>query len=1016
MDGYTAIAGGGSGLPGGTSRLSASMLVGRSSEQALLREELAAAIAGHGRLVVVDGEAGIGKTTVTRDLMYAARSNGVRILSGHCYDRTNAPPYGPWLELFESYEIEPSLPAPPASLAKGRLTRVTNQAALFSDVRRFFAELAGNRPVLVVLEDLHWADPSSLDLLRYLGVYLGQWPILVVATYRPDELARHHSLYQHLPALVREADGLCLHLRRLDTDAFEVLVDRRYRLLHADAMRLVAYLTRHADGNPFFAVEILRALEEDGLLRPGDDRSSLGDLARVVVPPLLRQVIDSRLGRLGEGTRQPLEIAAVIGQEVSLALWATLADFDMDTLLSIVERAVGVHLMEAEREGIRVRFVHALTREALYEGILPPRRRLWHGRVGEALARETGADPEAVAFHFQQSGDPRAWEWLVQAGDRAQAAYAWLTAAERLRAAAALLEGVEGQERTYCRLVFRVAQLVRFSDPQAGIVALNEVERLGRRLGDTVLMAEAQWQRGHHLCYLDQLRSGLATILEGLETLEDMPPDTARITATIRLWFPDTISATATLDLTGDDLVVERLHDAGLDVRRCVYVWHLAAGGQPHEAAPVGERLVAMLTEAPAARGGIQIVVAFAAHGLGIAYAALGRPGRARHVWARSRELFQEVDHFVLIALSLIGELRDVALTYGAARPADRRRLAAAAETELARAGGALRPGVSPRLAWLGCLVLDGRWDEADEILRDLPVPGNAYLRREVTTTATTLARHRGDAPRAWDQILSLLPDGPETQPGDSIHQESLYLQRLAFELCLDDGDLVTARAWIEAHDRWLAWSGSVLGLADGQLAWARWHYANDDTARARSHAADALELASAPDQPLVRLAVHRLLGEMDTADGQYAPAEMHLAAALDLGERCETPFERTLTLLVLAHTYLERGANHLARPILDEVRGSCVRLGAEPARNRVEALLARLPAGRDPESHPLGLTRREVEVLRLLALHQTDKEIAEALFISRHTASTHVKHILTKLGVGTRREAAACAIDHGLI
>lgn len=996
-------------------RHTASILVGRNQEQARLREELAAAIDGGGRLVIVDGEAGIGKTTLARDLVQEATSRRVRILSGHCYDRMNAPPYGPWLELFESYEMEPSLPAPPASFAEGRLTRVSSQAGLFNDVRRFLAELAAQRPVLILLEDLHWADPASLDLLRYLGVYLHQWPILLVVTYRPDELARHHPLYRHLPALVREANGLTLHLRPLDTDAFQALVDMHYRLPHADTMRLVAYLDRHADGNPYFAVELLRALEENGLLRPGEDRSSLGDLARVVVPPLLRQVIDSRLARLGEDTRQPLETAAVIGQDVSLELWATLTGLDVEALLSIVERAVGVHLMEAEREGTRVRFVHALTREALYDGILPPRRRLWHGRVGEALARDTGADPEAVALHFQKSGDPRAWQWLVRAADRAQAAYAWLTAAERVRAAAALMEGVEGEEETYSQLVFRVAQLVRFSDPQAAIVALDEIQQRARQRGDTVLMGEAQWARGHLLCYLDRFRAGLAEIGESLEILEAMPPDTARISATIRLWLPDFISATALLDLTGDELLVKRLNTAKLDFRRCVSAWHLAAAGQPLEAATIGERLVALLADVPATGGGVHIAAAFVHHGLGFAYAAAGQPEVARQAWQRSRELFETVDHFALLALSLLGESRDVALTYGAARPTDRRRLATEAETELARAGGALRPGVSPRLARLGCLVLDGDWGAVDDILRDLPDPGIAYLRREVTVTIATLARHRGEVGRAWDQVRLLLPEGPRTEPGNVIHQEGLYLQRLAFELCLDDGDLAGAHAWIEAHDRWLAWSGSVLGLADGQLAWARWHHANGETARARAHASQALGQAAETDQPLVRLAVHRLLGEIDTADGRYAQAEVHLAVALDLADVCEVPFERTLTLLVLASTYLVRGVGHLAGPLLDEIWERCARLGADPTLKRAEALLARFPVAREAESYPNKLTRREVEVLGLLALHKTDKEIAETLFISRHTASTHVKHILTKLGVGNRREAAANAIHHDL-
>ena len=122
-------------------------------------------------------------------------------------------------------------------------------------------------------------------------------------------------------------------------------------------------------------------------------------------------------------------------------------------MLDVVEQAVEAHLLEAERDGTRVRFVHALTREALYEGILPPRRRALASAVAEALLASASPDPDAVAYHLQQAGDPRAWDWLVKAGDRAQRAYAWVTAAERLQAAAALLERVEGEGATRCRLL-----------------------------------------------------------------------------------------------------------------------------------------------------------------------------------------------------------------------------------------------------------------------------------------------------------------------------------------------------------------------------------------------------------------------------------------------------------------------------------------------------------------------------------------------------------------------------------
>ena len=1000
---------------GGSSRFTPSIVVGRTQEQACLRNELAA-IASGGRLVLVGGEAGIGKTTLVRDLEQEARARGVRVLTGHCYDRANAPPYGPWIELFESFSMAPSLPRPPTALAGGRLTRVSNQAALFADVRRFFAQLAALGPVVILLEDLHWADPASIELLRYLGVYLGQWRILLVVTYRSTELAKHHPLYQHLPALVREADGRSLHLKGLDVDTLHELVGMRYRLSEADAFRLGAYLVRHADGNPFFAVELLRALEEDGLLRRGEDRSSLGELDRIVVPTLLQQVINGRIARLGADTRQPLEIAAVIGQEVSLALWGKVADLDEEALLSIVERAVGAHLIEPERDGVRVGFVHALTREALYDGVFSPRRRIWHRHVAEAMLASAHPDPDAVAYHLERAGDLRAWQWLERAADRAQRAYAWRTASERLRDAATLLQEIGGQERTYCQLLFRVACLLRFSDTDASIAALDEVKRLSSRIGDAAIAAEARYVRGFHLCYADRFREGLVEMEQGLGALNALPLVATRPSASIRLWYTQVIPAIAQVDPADDSVLISRLHAAGLDFRWCPYLWQLAAAGHLRQAVATSERIVSSLADTPGVRGGIRTANAFAYHALGIAQAGLGQAEEARRVWSLSRALLNEVDHSAMIAISLLEELREVTLTYGAACPANRRRLAAEAEAELERAGGALRPGVSPRLAWLGCLILDGRWQEANLILQDVPAPGNAYLRREVTTTLAVLAHHRGEPELAWDQIRFLLPDGPATEPGDIIHQEGLFHQRLAAELCLDADDLATARAWTEAHDRWIAWSGSVLGRADGQLTWARWHYSAGDPARARAVALDSLHLAAAPDQPLVSLAAHRLLGEIETAAGQYRQAEAHLTIAINLAEVCEAPFERALTLLALAETRLAKGTGASVGPLLDEVRELCVRLGATPTLARVEALMVRLATAREPaETYPDGLTRREGDVLRLLARQHTDKEIAEILLISRHTASTHVKHVLAKLGVVSRREAAAYAIHHGL-
>ena len=991
------------------------LLVGREREQDVLRAELAAACVGRGRLVLLGGEAGIGKTTLAHDLAGAA-GNAARVLAGHCYDLINTPPYGPWLDLFAGSRSVSEIPAPPVAFAGGSLAAVTDQAALFADVSRYFAELGADRPVLVLLEDLHWADPASLELLRHVASHLRHLPVLLLVTYRVDELTRRHPFAQQLPALVREADGVRLDLRRLDPGALRAMVAARYWLAAADESRLVTYLEQHAEGNPFFATELLRALEDDALLRRVGDQWKLGELDQVVVPSFLRQVIEGRVERLGEAVRQPLAVAAVIGQEVPLALWGEVADLDDEALLAIVEQAVESHLLVAERDGIRVRFVHALTREALYEGVLPPRRRLWHRQVAETLLAGV-PDPDAVAYHLQQAGDPRAWEWLVKAADRAQRGYAWLTAAERLRTAAALLVGVADEERTRCWLARRVGWLLRFSDPAGALPAVDDALHTATRLGDALSVAELGWVRSVLFFYSDQIRSGMAEMSDvkrQLDALEEAPFDASRVSNTIQSWFTDALPLRPSLGTTAFVHDATPFRDAGHRFRRSAQLWYCALSGRPGTTIGEEEAFVAT-ADVPGAGARIVAAVAYTYHALGITHAGLGHPTSAHRMWTRARELFASFDHHALTAFTLLNELRDVALTYDAAVPAVRRGLAADAEAALGRAGGALSPGVSPRLAQLNCLILDGRWNEADRILEDLPLPGNNYLRREVTAARAALARHRGEPDVARAQIRPLFPQGPATEPGDLIHQEGLFLQRLAADLCLDAGNLPGAQAWLDAHDTWLSWSGSVLGRAEARASWARYSWANRDPDRARAAADEARSLASMPDQPLVWLAVHRLLGEIDTAAGQYAAAEAHLAAALELADGCEAPFERALTLLALAELRTAMGDVTEAATMLDEIRQVCIPLGAAPTLARAEALAARLAAKPPRETYPAGLTGREVDVLRLLPRGLSNAEIAAALFVSPRTVQTHLTNLYGKLGVGGRAEAVAYAMAHGL-
>ncbi len=413
-------------------------LAGRERELALLRERLAAARAGKGGLVLIGGEAGIGKTTLAGALCEEAAARGVKVLVGRCFDRTEIPPYGPWADLLARYRPSGEMPPPPAGFAgRGPPGAAESQAELFRQALDFFAALAAQRPVILLLDDLQWADDASIDLLRFAAHSLSDLAVLVIATYRSDELTRHQPLYRAVPLLARESHAALVELHRLGADDLAALTRDRYALPPADAERLVAYLMARADGNPFYAGELLRTLEESRTLRraaPGDDEGAawtLGDLTGARIPSLLRQVIEARVDRLGGEARLLLSAAAVIGPEAPLDLWAAVAEEDEDALLPLIEWALEARLLVETDDGVR--FAHALIREALYEALLGPRRRALHRRTAEMLiARAADApDADAVAYHLRQAADPRAAAWLVRAGEAAHARHAPQAAIDR---------------------------------------------------------------------------------------------------------------------------------------------------------------------------------------------------------------------------------------------------------------------------------------------------------------------------------------------------------------------------------------------------------------------------------------------------------------------------------------------------------------------------------------------------------------------------------------------------------
>ena len=954
------------------------VIYGRERERAQLRELLDDAIEGHGSLVLISGEAGIGKTTLVGDLILRAEECGCLILTGGCYDLTTTPPYGPWIEMLQAYQPGEDGPALPAWLGNPEeLERVGSQARLFDEMWSFFNSVAAYQPLVVVLEDLHWSDAASLDALRYLARQLSGASWLLVATYRDDEITRRHQLSRMLPAIVRESSAARLALATLDDAAVREMIVGRYELSPADLKRLSDHISDLTEGNSLYIIELLQTLEDVGSLQVDAGRAEIGSLDRVVVPPLIGQLIEERLGRLDPESVRLLEVAAIIGHEFDYDIWRVVSEADDDLLIDTLDTALRRRILEETHQEGQYRFTHALIREALYERQIWPRRRQQHRKIAEVLEEQSPPVSDIVAYHYEHAGDDRAVGWLIEAGHEAKRAFAWIVAAERYEAAAKRLEFSPDSGDQRARLLADIAGLLRFEDIDRALQFAEEAVAHARHIADQEFTATSLLLRG-------QLRSFQG---DNSGAMEDMA------------------EGITILDALGG---IEPVDHLGLPIRG-FYGNLLSNAGHFQESLAFLEPYF----------GADKSRIRSFGNALGRTLAMLGRPDEARQMLTEMYALADSESH-PLDSMSAAGtELTFVALPYffddaGYCREVSSRYLKAAAAST----------GLAPALAYAefppedSALVFNSlnwtSWHRWLEVLADMAY---SFWGQYARFLLGVLARHQGDRQSALRHVEVGLPPRYRAMPGSSpSFPAATMVQGLAADLALDVQDIGEARSWLEAHDRWMAWSGAVLGLAEGQLGWARYHRIAGDLDKAHEHAERAYDYASSPRQPLALIAADRFLGQLDVDEEKFDSADERLAASLALAERCEAPFEQALTLVVIAERAAKLGEVDEARRLIARLREVCEPLGAKPTLERVDEIEAILPrTRRSSEEHPFGLTVREVEVLRLIAMGRTDAEAAEDLFISPRTVSQHLRNVYNKLSVSNRAEAAAKAVEHGV-
>ena len=445
--------------------------VGRQSELARMRSHLDAAMEGSGRVAMIAGEPGIGKTRTASELQAYAEGRGFQVLWGRCYEEAGAPPFWTWVQPIRSYvesadsdrlreemregaleisDIVPEVRGLVPDDVNGRLGEGPEQARfrLFDAVSSFFLRASANRPLLIVLDNLHWAHPSSLLLLNFLATTIVDQRILILGTYRDEDISRGHPLIHTLGDLNRLDHFDRLILRGLtSSDIADYIAEACGAHAHG---RLAELIHLHTEGNSFFVTELLRLLQQEGVLHANavDAETVLRDR----VPAGVREVIGRRLDHLSEVCSRVLTIGSVIGREFSLEQLLALPPVTFDELglptdssqiMDAVDEAIASHLIEEVGGHGNFRFVHALIQQALAAELSTTVKIRLHAHIAETLERlhGNGAGDRLgeLVRHFSEAealiGSEKLVKYLVLAGEQALNTYAYEEALEYFRQA-----------------------------------------------------------------------------------------------------------------------------------------------------------------------------------------------------------------------------------------------------------------------------------------------------------------------------------------------------------------------------------------------------------------------------------------------------------------------------------------------------------------------------------------------------------------------------------------------------
>ncbi len=963
------------GHTGGVSRrISSPELIGRAAEVAALAAALADAQRGRGRLVLVEGDAGIGKTRLVED--FAAQANGARVLAGGGIPLASDTPYAPVLGILQALaRLHPAAaggllpqgaPGPPDPFGPTRLL-----AAAADAVRA----VAARTPLVLVVEDLHWADASTCGLVSFLARAVRRDPVLLLLTARSEELDPARPVSVLISELARMPHAERLVLAPLGRAEVAALVEAITGV--APSARLTGQLVQRAAGNPFFTEELLAA-------GPG----------ALTLPASIRDVLAARVAQLPAAGQQVLGAASVLGRAMSHRLLAAVAEpADLDGLAA----AVSHRLLEPRNDGYRFR--HPLIQETAYAQLLPRARQALHARAAAALAEMrppaelAGRAGHAVqiAFQWQQAGqDGPALAAAVRAGDLAQAAHAPAEALTQYTLAIAGWQNLPDPQAAAG--VDEVSLLERAAEAASAAGDNAHAQRLAQRVltrtgpaAEDVRAALRQERLGRFSWLAGDLATSRQAYDEALRIIPEQP----------------SAARARVLAATAQSLML-----------RSRYV---SSRGYAKQAIAVAQAVGAPAEEAHARNTLGTDLAALGCHADG---AEMIRAGLriARHIGDDTEAARCHVNLAAILA--------------EARQAADALQAGEEGITEVTTLGLARTAATAILGSVLEALYLLGRWDElqsrASAALEAEPEPWSAV---SVRIPHCRVALARGDLSAAAADLAAMTAVPGAT--GDAYYGADLAA--LDAVLAAARGDLAGAAA--RAGDAFTIAVGAddaarCLGIA--ALA-TRIQADGLDAARLTAHRADpaaarerAGRIRAAADGAVARIAANGgcrspvfslfetlISAELSRIPGPAESALWGQVAAHDLADPHLAGYAR----FQQAASLLACRRRNEATAALQDAWQAAGRLAAKPMGADVAALarwgridLADPAPAPPPDPVPAGLTPREREVITLLSNGLSNAEIARTLYISEKTASVHVSNILRKLGVTSRLQAATAA------